>query len=140
MTARLLSKDVARGTQSFVGTLSACWGRPSLVGLEVLWRWAFGIPALWVVWVKLKVVLLAATGGTMDPGTVGLDKALLNDPVGALTANPMRAAGKMAGAVGQVMPGVLHVAVWLAPVLLLVWVVVSSCGADGGAAAGGWRA
>ncbi len=99
-----------------------------LVGLEVLWRWVFGIPALWVMGSKLKVVLLAATDGTLDPGRVGLDKALLNDPVGALTADPMGAAGKLTGAVGLVLPGVLHVAVWLAPVLLVVWVVVSSVG------------
>ena len=77
---------------------------------------------------KLKVVLLAATDGTLDPGRVGLDKALLNDPVGALTADPMGAAGKLTGAIGLVLPGLLHVAVWLAPVLLVVWVVVSSVG------------
>ncbi len=35
-----------RGTQSFVHTLGACWKRPSLTALEVLWRWSFGIPAL----------------------------------------------------------------------------------------------
>ena len=35
-----------RGTQSFVHTLAACWKRPSLTALEVLWRWAFGDPRL----------------------------------------------------------------------------------------------
>ena len=120
--------EPARSTQSFVGTLSACWNRPSLTGLEVLWRWVFGIPALWIVGTKLKVILLAATGGTLDPARLGLDKALLNDPVGALTADPMGAAGKLTAAVGLVLPGVLQVAVWLAPILLVAWVVVSSVG------------
>ena len=32
-----------RGTQSLVHTLGRCWRRPSLTGLEVLWRWVFGI-------------------------------------------------------------------------------------------------
>ena len=88
----------------------------------------WGSGALGGVATGMKVVLLAATHGTLDPAALGLDKALLNDPVGALTADPMRAAGKMAGAVGQVLPGVLHVAAWLAPVLLVVWVVVSTWG------------
>lgn len=35
-----------RGTQSFVHILAACWRRPSLLGLELLWRWLFGIPLL----------------------------------------------------------------------------------------------
>jgi hypothetical protein len=117
-----------RSTQSFVGTLSACWGRPSLTGLEVLWRWLFGIPALWIAGTRLRGVLLTATGGTLDPATLGLDKALLNDPVGALTADPMGATGKFAHAVGLVLPGVEHIAVWLAPALLLLWVVMSSFG------------
>ncbi len=38
-----------RGTQSFVHTLSECWRRPSLTALEVLWRWAYGIPVLLVL-------------------------------------------------------------------------------------------
>ena len=45
-----------RGTQSFVHTLSECWRRPSLTALEVLWRWAYGIPALLVLryeWLKI---------------------------------------------------------------------------------------
>jgi hypothetical protein len=35
-----------RGTQSFVSILSLCWRRPSLVALELAWRWLFGIPLL----------------------------------------------------------------------------------------------
>lgn len=35
-----------RGTQSFVSILSLCWQRPSLVAIELAWRWLFGIPLL----------------------------------------------------------------------------------------------
>jgi hypothetical protein len=35
-----------RGTQSFVQILALCWRRPSLVALELAWRWLFGIPLL----------------------------------------------------------------------------------------------
>jgi hypothetical protein len=123
-----VSAAPVRGTQSFVHTLSACWRRPGWTGLEVLWRWAYGVPALWVIGARLKGIVAAHTGGTFDPAALGLDRALLNDPVGALTADPMGAVGKFAAAFAAVWPDVRHVAVWLVPVLLAVWVVVSSAG------------
>ena len=117
-----------RGTQTFVGTLSECWRRPSVVALEVAWRWAFGIPAAALVMWFARKVLLAATGGVLEPARLGLDAALLNDPVGALSADPVGAAGKFARAWAAVWPGVAHVGVWLLPVLVLAWVVVSALG------------
>src|ERR1019366_10828360 len=44
-SGQAMGHPTVRGTQSFVHTLSACWKRPSLTALEVLWRWAFGAPA-----------------------------------------------------------------------------------------------
>lgn len=123
-----LAQPPVRGTQSFVGMLSWCWKRPSLTALEVAWRWTFGAPALALVLYKLHGVLLRATDGTLDPGRLGLDPVLLNDPVGALSADPMGAAGKFARAIGLVAPGVEHFAVWLVPLLLAGWVVQSSAG------------
>ena len=35
-----------RGTQSFVGVMTAVWRRPSLAGLEIAWRWAGGVAVL----------------------------------------------------------------------------------------------
>ena len=117
-----------RGAQSFVGTLSSCWKRPGLTALEVAWRWVFGIPALWLVLTQLHKVLLVVTSGTLDPAAVGLDRALLNDPVGALTAEPMGAAGKFAHAIALVLPGLERVSAWMVPAVLVGWVVVSSVG------------
>ena len=117
-----------RGTQSFVRTLTSVWGRPGLTALEVAWRWVFGVPALWLIVTQVRGVLRVATGGTMDVARVGLDHALLTDPVGALTADPTGAAGKFAGAVGAVLPGLARVGVWLVPVLLVGWVLISSVG------------
>lgn len=119
-----------RGTQSFVYTLSRCWKQPSLTVLEVAWRWVFGIPALLLTAFAVHGVLFAATGGTMRAAALGLDDALLLDPVGALTARPMESAAKLAVASGMLLPGLLHAVVWLAPVLLVAWVVVSSIGRD----------
>jgi hypothetical protein len=117
-----------RGAQSCVHTLSACWRQPSLTALEVAWRWTYGVPAFVLVAWQAQKVLLAATGGTLDPARLGLDKTLLNDPVGALSGDPLGAAGKFSNALGLVLPGLAHVAVWLAPLLLVAWVVVSSLG------------
>ncbi|ADW69160.1 hypothetical protein [Granulicella tundricola] len=128
MAATAHGAQPVRGTQSFVRTLSLCWTNPGLTGLEVLWRWVYGMPAVWVVVVQLRRILLAATDGTLDPARLGLDRTLLNDPVGALTADPMGAAGKFAGAIGLVLPQILHLGAWLAPLLLATWVIVSSFG------------
>ena len=122
------SAEPNRATQSFVGVLSRCWRSPGVTALEVLWRWVFGIPALWLIATHGRTVLGAATAGTMDVSTLGLDQVFLNDPVGALSANPMEAAGKLSGAVSALLPGAEKVAVWLVPVLLVAWVVVSGLG------------
>jgi len=99
-----------------------------LTGIEVAWRWSFGAPALILVMYKLLGALRAATGGTLNPARLGLDPVLLHDPVGALSADPMGAAGKFARAIALVAPGVEHFAVWLVPLLLVGWVVQSSVG------------
>lgn len=39
-----------RGTQSFVGVMAAVWKRPSLTGLELVWRWSFGLIAAGLIW------------------------------------------------------------------------------------------
>ncbi len=109
-----------RGTQSFVHTMSWCWRHPSLVGLEVLWRWMFGAGALWLVGTYAQRIFLTATGGTNDVRRLGLNDLTVTDPMGSVT--------KLAGAVVLLLPMVLHVARWLAPLLLLIWVVISSLG------------
>jgi hypothetical protein len=122
------ASDDIRGTQSFVHTLSACWQRPSLTALEVAWRWAFGIPAVALLVREGRQVLLAATGGTMDPATLGLDRTFVNDPVGALSADPLGAVTKVGSALAQVLPGLWSRLIWMGPLLLVVWVIISSLG------------
>ena len=117
-----------RGTQSFVTTLSSVWRRPWPVALEVAWRWSFGAPALALTLFTLRLVLFAATNGTLDPARLGLDPALLHDPVGALSADPMGAAARFATAFSLIAPGIRHLALWLVPLILIGWVVQSSVG------------
>ena len=122
------SPTPVRGTQSFVRTLTLCWQRPSVTALEIAWRWLYGIPALCAVVYFAREILSRNTTGTMSLGALGLDKKLLDDPVGALTADPMGAVGKFTGAIAVLMPDVQHIALWLVPVLIAVWIAASSFG------------
>lgn len=117
-----------RGAQSFVHTITVCWHRPLLVALEVAWRWLYGIPAVALVYFQLKAILLAATDGTLDPARLGLDRTLLNDPVGALSADPLGAAAKFSSAVALILPDLTHLATWLLPLLIGTWIIISSIG------------
>lgn len=95
--------------------MTACWKRPSLTALEVLWRWMFGAPA---------AALLADEGLRVwhaVPVNVGaLERMTVLDPMGAAVA--------LSRAGGLLIPPMLQVAEWLAPALLVVWVIVSAVG------------
>ncbi|MDR3734001.1 MAG: hypothetical protein P4L10_00525 [Acidobacteriaceae bacterium] len=105
----------ARTTQGFVHTLARCRQRPSLLALEVAWRWAFGIPAMLLIW-YMAARILAAT--PLDG--LGLEQMTVTDP--------MAAAEALSAAAARLWPGVLAAALWLVPLLLVVWCVVSSVG------------
>ena len=109
-----------RGTQSFVQVMSAVWRQPSLLALELLWRWVFGAGALWVLARYGRQVWMTATKGTGDPARVNLDHFNLTDP--------MAASVRVADAMGQILPPAWHVARWLVPLLLTLWVVASTLG------------
>jgi len=111
----VIAAGTVRGTQSFVHTLSECWRRPSLTALEVLWRWAYGIPALLVLWYE----------GTKILRETPIDYAALRNMT---VLDPMASAATMAKAMEALLPPVMRVALWLAPVMVVVWVVVSAVG------------
>lgn len=104
-----------RGTQSFLGTLARCWRRPSLLGLELLWRWGLGIPVLallyWQGYRILSTVSLAHTG---------IYQFSLIDTVAA--------AQILSATVDVLLPPVRAVAVWLLPVLAVAWAIASGFG------------
>jgi hypothetical protein len=109
-----------RGTQSFVHVMASVWRRPSLMALEVLWRWAVGIVSLWLLGTYGRRVWLTATQGTADPARVNLDHFNLTDP--------MAASLRVADAMTRLLPPALHVAMWLVPLLLALWVVAAAFG------------
>ncbi|HEV2274781.1 MAG TPA: hypothetical protein VGR96_11485 [Acidobacteriaceae bacterium] len=104
-----------RGTQSLVHMLSECWHRPDLLALELMWRWSFGIPAL----------ALLVYEGTKVLAPAALRQAGLFD---MSIQDPFTAAQVLSGAVGQFLPPVLHIARWLAPVLVAAWAISSGLG------------
>ena len=111
----VIAGGTVRGTQSFVHTLSECWGRPSLTALEVLWRWLFGIPALLLLWHEAVKILNAS-----PVDVEALRRMTVVDPMGS--------AETIARALAVLLPPASRVAVWLVPLLLVGWVVVSSLG------------
>jgi hypothetical protein len=111
----VIAAGTVRGTQSFVHVMSQCWKRPSWTLLEVLWRWVYGIPALAVLWYQGTKILKA----------VPLDMPALRE---MSVLDPMATARTLEEAMMLLLPPVLHVVAWLAPIMVVVWVVVSSLG------------
>ena len=117
---RTASGRHVRGTQSFVYTMQWCWKHPGVLGLEVLWRWTFGVFALALLWRNGQRIAASVTGGSLDPARLGLDHLTVTDPMGT--------ASRVASAAAVVAPQCLVVLRWLVPLLVVVWVVVSSVG------------
>ena len=109
-----------RGTQSFVHVMVSVWKRPSLTAVEVLWRWAIGLPSLWLIATCGWRIWLGATGGTADPARLHLAHITVTDPFAA--------AQRIAFASSQLLPPALHTALWLVPLLLAAWIAASAVG------------
>lgn len=104
-----------RGTQLLVEHMAAVFRRPSLVAIELAWRWLAGLPILWLCEVQMQRILAAYP----------LDASGLNN----LDAqNPWVAASQLAGACAYYEPHVIAVLRWLLPLVALVWIVVSALG------------
>lgn len=114
-SARVGSSVPVRGTQSMVGEMGWVFSHPSLTGIEIAWRWLFGIPLLAVLWRQWINILaahpLAASGFTSIDGQ-----------------NPWIAVVQLAGVVSYYEPHVLAVLKWLVPTAAVAWVVISGIG------------
>ena len=101
-----------QGSQSLVHLCAACWKRPRLLGWELLWRWGFGLPAAAVLWYQgLRMASRAA---------LSLDGLSLSDP--------MQSAQQLMEMAATLKPLLLHAGLWLAPLLALLWALVSGLG------------
>lgn len=104
-----------RGTQSLVGQMGWVVGRPSLLAIEVAWRWIFGIPFLAICWMRMQQILTALP--LEASGLTAVD-----------AQNPWVAVVQLDRAWTLYQPHAIHVMRWLAPVAGLAWAVVSGLG------------
>lgn len=110
-----MATERLRGTQSVVGQMGWVFARPSVIALEVAWRWLFGAPFLAVCWLLAQKILTE-----LPPESTGLTSL---DP-----ANPWISAVKIAGAWQIYQPHVFAVGRWLAPAAIFAWAVLSGIG------------
>jgi hypothetical protein len=104
-----------RGTQSFVGVMTAIWRRPSLTALEIFWRWAVGAP----------IVALAVWRGLLASRTVTVDMTALQ----AMTVfQPVAAFHTIDVAMAAILPAVKPIAIWLLPLAAIAWVLTAAFG------------
>ncbi len=106
-----------RGTQSLVHMLAACWRRPELLALELLWRWGFGIPAL---------ALLGWEGARILSGLLG--SPLWTAMTGLSLLDPLGGAQTVAAFSAALLPPVMQTLRWLGPLLAAGWAVASGLG------------
>ncbi len=106
-----------RGTQSFIHILRGCWRRPSLLALEVLWRWLFGIPLIaliaWEGWHIYAITFGQLAGAGLDDVSI---------------ADPMRAAVVLSNVYAILAPPIFHLLLWLVPVVIVAWAAASGIG------------
>jgi hypothetical protein len=89
--------------------------RPTLVAIEVAWRWLFGIPFLLVCWRQAQQILAAYP--VDSSAFASLD-----------TQNPWVAAAQISSGISFYEQPVLAVLLWLLPAAAMVWIVVSGLG------------
>lgn len=104
-----------RGTQLLVEHISDVFRRPSLLLIELAWRWLFGIPFLFVCWQQMQHLLAAYP---LDSS--GFDAVSLQDPWASSL--------QIANVFSYYQPHVLAVMRWLLPAAALAWVVLSGLG------------
>jgi len=104
-----------RATQTLVSHMSFVWRHPSLVAIEVGWRWLFGVPFFLVAWTEAQQIL-----AQIPPETVGLSRLDWQ--------NPWLDSILLADAFGRYEPAAIAVLQWLAPVGLVAWALVSGLG------------
>jgi hypothetical protein len=104
-----------RGTQLLVEHMGEVFRRPSLIAIEIAWRWLFGIPFLFICWRQGQQILAAFP--LESSGASSLD-----------TQNPWVAAVQLSNIAAFYEPHVLVVLRWLLPAGALAWAIVSGLG------------
>lgn len=110
-----MSAAPVRGTQSLVQIQAQCWRQPGLIAWELAWRWSFGIPALLILLIFGRHLL-----ATLFAAHTGIEEFSLQQPVAATQI--------IRASYDAVLPGVLALTSWLAPLLMVGWAMASGLG------------
>jgi hypothetical protein len=102
-----------RGTQFFVEHMGSVFRRPSLVAIEIAWRWLFGIPFLLVCWRWAILTLSKAKFFGLD----AID-----------SSNPWHAATQLSDAWSFYQPLVENFLGGFLPLAAVAWIVISALG------------
>jgi hypothetical protein len=113
--AELDAMRPVRGTQLLVEHMGGVFRRPSLVAIEVGWRWLFGIPFLLVCWQQARQIL--AANPLESSGFNSIDMQ-----------NPWVAAIQISNVISFYEPHLLAVLRWLLPIAAMSWIVISGLG------------
>jgi len=104
-----------RGTQLLVEHMGDIVRRPSLVAIEIAWRWLFGIPFLFVCLQQIQQILAAYPLESSGANSIDMQ-------------NPWVAAVQLSNVAAFYEPHVSAVLRWLLPAAALVWMIVSGVG------------
>ncbi len=111
----ILAGKPVRATQSMIGQMSRVWRSPSLTGLEIAWRWLFGLPFVLLINQQQQKMFQ-----TLTPQASGLSKFDFQDPWTAATL--------LNHAIHLYHP-LFMAAFWhIAPAAVLLWAIVSGTG------------
>jgi hypothetical protein len=113
--AELETTRPVRGTQLLVEHMGGVFHHPSLIAIEIAWRWLFGIPFLFICWQQTQQILAAYP--VDSTAFASLD-----------TQNPWVAAAQISNGITFYEPHVLAVLRWLLPVAAMIWIVISGMG------------
>jgi hypothetical protein len=92
-----------------------CWKRPGLLAWELLWRWGFGIPAAALLYQQGRII-----AARVSLSRESLSNFSLSDPIGT--------GQQLTVAAAALAPLLLRAALWLGPLLIVVWAIVSGLG------------
>ncbi len=104
-----------RGTQLLVEHMGDIFRRPSLVAIEIAWRWLFGIPFLLICWGQIQQILAAYPLESSGAGSID-------------TQNPWVAAVQLSNVAAFYEQHLFAVLRWLLPAAAMIWMIVSGVG------------
>jgi hypothetical protein len=104
-----------RGTQLLVEHMSEVFRRPSLVAIEIAWRWLIGIPFLLICWQQGQQILVEFPLESSGAGTLD-------------TRNPWVASVQLCNIAAFYGPHLVAVLRWLLPSAAIAWAILSGVG------------